>query len=219
MIARPIRRLVACLALAAVPCARADSLGVIGPLYRIAEEDFLAMIERRLRAREASGELARLRSQAIERGRMAVLQPAPLPLPVAHTARAYRYDPSYALDRNILDASGRLLFPAGTRANPLDIVSLSRRLLFFDARDARQVALAWQLIGRYAGAVKPVLTGGSYLDLMRRWRMPVYYDQHGTLTRRLAIRHVPALVSQEGRMLRIDELVPPATTSSGEAAR
>ncbi|MES2260627.1 MAG: type-F conjugative transfer system protein TraW [Pseudomonadota bacterium] len=190
--------------------AYAESLGVIGPVYPIAEEDFLIMIQRRLQEKDASGELARLRSQAVERGRQAVLQPPPLPLQVAQAPRTYRYDPTYVLDRNILDASGRLLFPAGTRTNPLDVVPLTRRLLFFDARDTRQVALAANLIKQYAGAVKPVLTGGSYLDLMRRWRMPVYYDQRGLLVRRLSIGRVPALVSQEGKLLRIDEIVPPA---------
>ncbi|SFV16752.1 type-F conjugative transfer system protein TraW [Pseudoduganella namucuonensis] len=195
--------------LMAAPAAHAESLGVIGPVYRIAEEDLLAMIERRLRQKEASGELARLRAQAVERGRAAVLSPAPLALPVAQAARTYHYDPTYVLDKNIVDASGRLLFPAGTRANPLDIVPMPRRLLFFDGRDARQVALASKLIGTYAGTVKPVLTGGSYLDLMRRWRIPVYFDQRGLLVRRLAIARVPALVSQDGKRLRIDEMVPP----------
>ena len=54
--------------------------------------------------------------------------------------------------------------------------------------------------------MKPILTGGSYLDLMQAWQLPVYYDQLGMLTRRLGIRQVPALVSQEGKRLRIDEL-------------
>ena len=102
---------------------------------------------------------------------------------------------------------GRLLFPAGTRKNPLEVVSLSKRLLFFDARDGRQVARARELIARYDGKVKPILTGGSYLDLMKAWRVPVYYDQQGTLTRRFGIRQVPALVSQEGMRLRVDEVL------------
>ncbi|WP_377705313.1 type-F conjugative transfer system protein TraW [Pseudoduganella sp. UC29_71] len=198
------------------PGAQAASLGAIGPVYRIAEEDLLAMIERRLREKEANGELAQLRGHAVERARQGVLRPAPLGLPVARTARTFHYDPSYALERNIVDASGKLLFPAGTRANPLDIVPLTRRLLFFDARDVRQVALAANLLGTYAGAVKPVLTGGSYLELMRRWRVPVYYDQRGLLVRRLAITHVPALVSQDGRRLRIDELVPTEAAAARE---
>ena len=41
---------------------------------------------------------------------------------------------------------------------------------------------------------------------MKSWRMPVYFDQQGLLTRRLGITQVPALVSQEGMRLRIDEL-------------
>ena len=53
---------------------------------------------------------------------------------------------------------------------------------------------------------RSILVGGSYLDLMKSWRMPVYFDQQGLLTRRLGITQVPALVSQEGLRLRIDEL-------------
>jgi conjugal transfer pilus assembly protein TraW len=55
--------------------------------------------------------------------------------------------------------------------------------------------------------VKVILTGGSYLDLMRRWQRPVFYDQQGSLTTKLGIRQVPALVTQDGRRLRIDELL------------
>ena len=105
-----------------------------------------------------------------------------------------------------VDAQGRLLFAAGTRKNPLDVVSLSRRLLFFDGRDERQVCRARELIAGGGTPIKPILTGGSYLDLMKSWRSPVYYDQQGTLIPRLGIRQVPALVSQEGSRLRIDEL-------------
>ena len=52
---------------------------------------------------------------------------------------------------------------------------------------------------------RPV-TGGSHLDLARKWKQAIYYDQQGTLTDKLRIRQVPALVSQEGSRLRIDEI-------------
>ena len=42
------------------------------------------------------------------------------------------------------------MFAAGTRKNPLEVVSLSRHLLFFDARDRRQVTRAKELMARYA---------------------------------------------------------------------
>ena len=105
------------------------------------------------------------------------------------------------------DAEGRVIVPPGTVVNPLDTVSLSQALLFIDARDREQVARARKLIDERQGKVKVILTGGSYLDLMRRWQRPVFYDQQGNLTTKLGIRQVPALVTQDGRRLRIDELL------------
>ncbi len=187
--------------------AGAVDLGTIGPTYEIAEPHLLAFIEQRLREKERSGELQRLAEAARARGIDTVRQPPPVEgLRTTERPRTFYVDPSFTLDRNITDPQGRLLFAAGTRKNPLEVVSLSRHLLFFDARDPRQVKHARELSGRYAGRIKPILTGGSYLDLMKAWRVPVYYDQAGTLTRRFGIRQVPALVSQDGLRLRIDEL-------------
>ncbi len=182
-------------------------LGVLGPTYEISEPHLLQMIEQRLRDKERSGELKRLEEQARERGIATVKNPPPVAgLHATETARTFYFDPSFTLDRNILGPRGELLFAAGTRKNPLEVVSLSRHLLLFDGRDVRQVGRARQLIAFYQGRVKPILVGGSYLDLMKSWRMPVYFDQQGLLTRRLGITRVPALVSQEGLRLRIDEL-------------
>ena len=187
--------------------ARAMDLGVIGPTYDISEPHLLQMIEQRLRAKERSGELGRLEAQVRERGIATVKNPPPVTgLRATETVRTFYFDPSFTLDRNILGPQGELLFAAGTRKNPLEVVSLSRHLLFFDARDPRQVGRARQLIALYQGRVKPILVGGAYLDLMQSWHLPVYYDQQGLLTRRLGITQVPALVSQDGLRLRIDEL-------------
>lgn len=188
----------------------AIDLGTLGPTYEISEPHLLNFIEQRLREKERSGELRRLAEQAQTRGIEAVTRPTPIPgLRPTETARTFYFDPSFTLDRNIVDAQGRLLFAAGMRKNPLDVVSLSKHLLFFDARDRRQVDRARELMARYDGKVKPILTGGSYLDLMKAWRIPVYYDQQGVLTRRFGIHQVPAIVSQEGARLRIDEVVLP----------
>ncbi len=187
--------------------ASAVDLGTIGPTYEIAEPHLLAFIEQRLREKERSGELQRLAEAARTRGIDTVRQPPPVEgLRTTERPRTFYVDPSFTLDRNITDPQGRLMFAAGTHKNPLEVVSLSRHLLFFDARDPRQVQHARELSGRYEGRIKPILTGGSYLDLTKAWRVPVYYDQSGTLTRRFGIRQVPALVSQDGLRLRIDEL-------------
>lgn len=185
----------------------AHDLGTLGPTYPIAEPHLLQMIEQRLREKERSGELARIAEEARARGQQAVRQPEPVAgVRTTIRPRSFHFDPSVVLAQDVVGARGERLFAAGTRANPLDVVTLSRPLVFFDARDRRQVRQARALLDREGGRAMPVLTGGSYLDLMAAWRTPVYYDQQGLLTRRLGITQVPALVSQEGRMLRIDEM-------------
>ena len=188
--------------------AQAGDLGTIGPVYPIDEPHLLDFIRQRLQDKARSGELKRLEDQARTRGIDTVVNPKPVAgIQPTEAARTFYFDPSFTLERHVLDDKGSLLFAAGTRKNPLEVVALSKHLLFFDARDKRQVTRARELVALYGGRAKPILVGGSYLDLMTSWRVPVYYDQHGALTRRLGITRVPAIVSQEGLRLRIDELV------------
>ena len=187
--------------------AQAANLGTIGPTYPVAEKNLLDVIMARLRAKEASGELKRHEQEARDRAAYAVNNPRPVDgLRRAQAARTFYFDPTFTLQSNVVDSTGAVLFPAGTRKNPLEVVSLSKHLLFFDARDPGQVTRARELIEHYQGKVKPILVGGSYLDLMKRWNKPVFYDQDGTLVRKFGIAAVPAIVSQEGQRLRIDEV-------------
>lgn len=188
-------------------CAR--ELGTLGPTYAIAEPDLLAFIAERVRAAQASGELQRVQRQAQQRLRDQVENPPALQhLRTATERRITHFDPSIAVEQPITDADGRILVAPGTRLNPLDIVSLSQPLLFLDARDERQVAFAQAQWGLHQGRLKTILTGGSYLAMMRRWQRQVFHDQDGSITERLGIRSVPALVVQDGRRLRIEELPP-----------
>jgi len=186
--------------------ARAHDLGVIGPVYPIAEPSLLEVILARLRDAEASGVLARLQRDAQTRAKHQIEQPPAVKLTKATKARSFFYDPSIIVPYAILDADGKLLVPPGTMVNPLDTVSLSQALLFIDARDTAQVKRASGILDERGGKLKVILTGGSYLDLMRRWKRPVFFDQQGTLTDKLGIRHVPALVTQDGKRLRIEEI-------------
>ncbi len=193
------------IATAASPHAR--EIGVIGPVYPIAEPNLLEEILARLRAAGEDGTLARLQHEALAGVRQSVEHPAPVTgLARVTQARHFYFDPSIVVQEAILDIDGRVLVAPGTRVNPLDVVALSQALLFFDARDTKQLLHARKLIDERDGKVKVILTGGSYLELMRRWQRPVFYDQQGALTTKLGIRQVPALVTQEGARLRIDEL-------------
>jgi conjugal transfer pilus assembly protein TraW len=197
--------------LAGLPLVSAVALAVdhgrIGPTYPIKEPDMLEWIEKRVAAKVASGEALRYQQEQSEKMERKLLNPAPLQsVTRASKPRTVYYDPTFVVDENVADDRGRILVPAGTTINPLDRVGLSRPLIFFDARDKSQVAFAKRFLDARAGLAKPILVGGSYFDLMKLWDTPVYFDQQSALIRKLGIKHVPAIVVQEGKRLRIDEI-------------
>ncbi|HRH79585.1 MAG TPA: type-F conjugative transfer system protein TraW [Thiobacillaceae bacterium] len=187
--------------------AHALDLGRVGPVWPVAEPDLLALIQSRLEEKQRSGELARIQAEFEARSRRTLESPAPVAgLARTQTPRSFLFDPTVSAPDTVRDPEGKVLVAAGTRVNPLDYVGLSQPLIFFDARDRDQVKTALALRQRHRGRAHLILTGGSFIDFMRRHDLRVYYDQQGLLVRRLGIRQVPALVTQEGRMLRIDEL-------------
>ncbi len=179
----------------------------VAPTYPIEEPDLLQEIQRKLRAMEASGEMAKKVDEAKKRS----IQSAQYPKPVAGLGRStarrtYYFDPSVQANRDIKDAEGKLIVAAGQTMNPLDYTSMSEWLVFFDGSDERQVRAAEELGRKYEWMVKPILVKGGPFEIMRRWKRQVYFDQGGYMVKRLGIQNVPALVTQEGKKLRIDEL-------------
>ena len=202
-------QLLAMLLFSLMPIAHAEELGVVGPTYDIAEADLLEVIQSRLGRMEKSGDLARKQGEYRDRVVGAIEKPKPVPgIKATAAKRTYFIDPTWTLDRDIRGADGALLFARGLKVNPLDHVSLREKLVFFDGRDRRQVSFARQLLRNQDRAVKPILVAGEPLNLMRDWKRQVFYDQGGTLVRRLGIHQVPAVVTQDGKRLRVDEVLP-----------
>ena len=184
-----------------------EDLGRVGPVYPIAEQDLLDLIQSRLQQKQKSGELASIERDFQDRSRQSIESPQPVAgLVRTRSPRTFHFDPSVTVPETLRDHDGKVLVAAGTRVNPLDFVSLSNHLIFFDARDSAQAQKAMALRSHYQGRAHLILTGGSYIDFMKRFDVRVYFDQQGLLVRRLGIRQVPALVTQEGKRLRIDEL-------------
>ncbi len=187
--------------------AHAEDLGTIGPTYEITERDLIEVIKDKFRRMEKTGELARMQEDYKRRVIDTIEHPKPVPsIAAVRTARTFYLDPTWTLDRNVVDEQGNVLFPAGTRVNPFDFDRLSTTLLFFDARDKKQVAFAKRFMAESKLPVKPILIAGAPLKLMREWKREVFYDQGGALSKRFSIAQSPAVVTQEGKRLRVDEV-------------
>jgi conjugal transfer pilus assembly protein TraW len=53
---------------------------------------------------------------------------------------------------------------------------------------------------------KIILVGGKPLQLAGEIKHQVYFDQFGELSNRFSITHVPAIVEQEGKQLKITQI-------------
>lgn len=209
-----IKALVACLSLCAGEAMAQSGVSVggpqdepLGPTYGISEPDMLEAIEKKLKRMEKTGELAKKMEEAKERSIRSVQYPKPVAgLGNAKANKTYYFDPSVAVSRDIRDEKGKLIVKAGTRVNPFEFAALHTWLLFFDGSDKRQVALAEEIGKKYDWNIKPILVKGGPLELGKKWKRRVYFDQGGALVTKMGIQNVPALVTQEGKALRIDEL-------------
>ena len=189
--------------------ASAEHLGTYGETFEISEEDLLEQIERRLVEMRASGKLDRLEQEFADRAKAKIKRPAPV-RGITHTSepRTWAYDPSWTSPEDIRDTEGRLVIAAGQTVNPLDAVRMRTPLLLIDGDATSHVDWAKRESELSPWGVKIILVTGAPFELEKSIQQPVFFDQEGLITTKFGIQAVPAKISQSGRQLQIEEVLP-----------
>ena len=184
----------------------AEDFGVVGQVWEIKEQDPVEAIKAKLFAMDKNGELDEHNRQIKAKVSEKIKHPKSLNIPNATETREYYFDPSVEVTEDVTDYHGKLIHIAGTKVNPLDQVILPYELLFFDGSNKDQ--LDWALSYYKEKAIKPklILTGGSPIDLEEKEKLDFYFDQDGSITAKLGIKALPAVVGQSGRLLLIKEV-------------
>jgi conjugal transfer pilus assembly protein TraW len=178
----------------------------LGPTYEILEPSIYADFQALLEQKKASGELAKIEKDGRARAEESMRNPNPVEgMRIARDKRTWTYDPSVVATSDVRDHNGNIVVAKGTSVSPLDQMSW-KPMIFFDQRDPAQVSMAQKLLKEWGGRGKPVLVGGSWVDLTKSWKQQIYFDQQGALVKRFGIRAVPATVVQQGRVLQVSEL-------------
>jgi conjugal transfer pilus assembly protein TraW len=181
-----------------------QDLGVDGQTFPIAEPDVLEVIASRLTHLEKTGDLALHNQRIQEQFRQSLHHPKGQFLPKTTESRVFYVDPTVTLPSSIEEAQGKILFPAGTRVNPFDSVSMTHPLFFVDGTDPDQVELALEERAQNPN-LKIILIQGDPFALMERTGVPLFFDQSARLIRKLKLTHVPTKVTQDNHWLRLEE--------------
>lgn len=189
--------------------ASAEHLGIYGETFEISEEDLLEQIERRLTEMRVSGKLDRLEEEFADRAKAKIKRPVPVPR-ITHTSepRTWAFDPSWTSPEDIRDTEGRLVIAAGQTVNPLDAVRMRTPLLLIDGDEQTHVDWATRESELSPWGVKIILVNGAPFELEKSIQQPVFFDQEGLITTKFGIRAVPAKISQLGRELQVEEVLP-----------
>jgi conjugal transfer pilus assembly protein TraW len=180
--------------------AEAKDLGVHGHVFEIKEQDFLEVINAKLKAVDWNKFNQKIQNKTKD---YVEAPTAVSNIQKAKESKEYFYDPTYVLEQDIRDHTGKLIHAKGTTANPLEFTSLSQALLFIDGDDETQIKFALKKYKETLENLKIILVRGSPLKLQRQAKIWIYFDQGGALTSKLGIAEVPALVTQEDLRLKI----------------
>ena len=175
----------------------------LGPLYPVAEESLLAALKSAAAGYESSGQAAA--DRIVRRKKAAAyIKGPPVRIPVRRAAvyTVRLFDPTVTVS-----PPGRAA--ARIAVNPLEHGGLRARLLLFDDRDPQQREFA-RSQAMQEERIYPVLVAGSPAAFAQATGLRAYFDQDGVISRRLQIEAYPALVSAQGRRLRIETGLPAA---------
>lgn len=208
--------------------AQAKDFGRQGELFPIAEIDMLAWIDQRLHHLEATGQTAQMQQGFTQQVEQSAQRPPPVKgLTTTTKPRVFYIDPSLTLGKDIVDASGKVLYHKGLVMNPFDSSTwpagipkhpfeYSHVMVFFDGDDPNQRAFAKQF--QADKPIKWVLTNGSPETLAETLDARTYFDQQGHYSRQFQLRHVPAVIQQDGARWKVTEIDASALTSTKEAS-
>ena len=177
----------------------ARDLGKYGETYAISEEDAIAHIKKAI----SKYDWEKFKKQQIEK--IKNYKPRDLvDLPAAEENKIFKVDMTAALKDDIIGSDGAVIYPQGYKYNPLEYVFMRRILVFINGQDEKQIQ--WYKKSPYPGDLRTMLliTDGSYLDLKKKLKTPVYYANKEIIDR-MGIRALPSVAVQKGTELEVRE--------------
>lgn len=176
----------------------AKTIETKGHMFKIEEENILSYIQKKLSSSWSE--------QNYQSTLQKIFVKAKTPesvsfLKEAMRKRTFYFDPTYVVQEDIKTPQGRVLIQKGYSYNPLEKTKLASSLLFLDGTNEKHIAWA----KAQKEFCKWILIKGNPFDLEDKEKRPIYFDQGGVISRKFQLKNVPAKISQDGLVLKIEE--------------
>ena len=200
-------------------------LGRYGEAFPIGEMSLMTLIDERLKALQASGALAAWEKSVVKQVKHTMARPVGKQLTTTNQPEVFYYTPSFTLNRDITDHTGKIIYKKGLTINSLDPSTYPKSIqgflpipacfqlnfIFINAEDPAQLHWCREIIGQFQTKKTPftiILTAGHIFDAVKTLNHPVKFDQGGILIQQLGIKAVPSIVSldQAKAHLKITEI-------------
>jgi conjugal transfer pilus assembly protein TraW len=189
--------MIGCVLFAMGSIAHATDLGVQGTTYLVAEIDLRQLIMESATRADVSAIQKKLKESAAT---FFDRLPA-YGLPHATETATHWVDPSIVLTTDIRapikaqdgSYSWQVMYPKGTRVNPLETITPPDRMLFFDGTDSDQVDFVKKVLAAHPLDIMPVEVAGNPKTLSDSISRPVYYATTEMLSR-FGILETPSLL-------------------------
>jgi len=185
----------------------AVDLGCYGVVKEIVEQNPIVFFQQKAKEMEQNGMLEKIQQQMRTKAKERIIRPKPVAW-IQNTSmpREYLVDRDVILQEDIVDYDGNIIFAKGTKVNPLTYRTSKKALIFINGDDENQVVWAIAEHQRRQGYVKLTLINGSPVELSKKYSVRFFFDQGGSLVREFEIEQVPAIVSQMGAQLLVQEI-------------
>ncbi|MEM3580401.1 MAG: hypothetical protein QXQ64_03955 [Candidatus Bathyarchaeia archaeon] len=123
----------------------------------------------------------------------------------AREDRTFYVDPAYTLQFDIMDESGRVIYPKGFTFNPLDYINFPYHLVFFDGTSVTEIAWLKKQEWFNDYNVMLVLTKGDTIKVEKQLGRAVFVATPQMLEKFRIVR-TPSVLSTENRQIVIQEV-------------
>jgi len=178
----------------------------IGNTHEFAEKDMLQAIQEHIE--ENKDQIMQRAEEEKNKAKENVKNYQPkglVALKPAMKDRVFYPNMSYVLDKDIVDANGKIIYQKGFTFKPLEYTKLSYGIVVINGKNPKE--LEWFKNSKYANTIayRLLITDGSYYDLIKELNQQVFYCLP-QITQRFKLQHTPSIVIQKGNKMEVSEI-------------